>query len=214
MKFKEITTICLIAICALLTGCDAESQQGKSSQENSDSASHSQPKLSLHKPKEFSAAVQRLCQMHESLIGDGDFPAPITIPYVEVIHGEGASGHSHYYSASEYEAMGEKTEHDGFPGEHSEEDEKVKERSMEIDLRTELTDVARWLPEIAAKSNLNEADWNSVKSISNRLTSVIEAIASDSTDASFRESWKQKSKEAEAILNELQTFVDSSGATK
>ena len=203
MKPKTITTICLFAMAVLLAGCDAESNsnQNKSSQESS----HSHPHLSLHKPKTLSAAIQRMCQMHESLVGTGDFPSPIEIPYVEVIHGEGASGHSHFYSKANYEA--------GSAG-HSEEDEKVKHHTMKIDLRTEMADVAKWLPDIAASSNLEEADWNSVKSLSGGLTKIIEEISPDASDASFRESWKQKSEEVKGMLDKLQTFNESTGSAK
>jgi len=217
MKFKKIATVYLIAVCALLVGCNAEIQKANSNQESwmqEGADSHPHPNLSLHKPKTFSSAIQRLKQMHESLIGDGDFPPPVAIPYVEVIHGQGAAGHSHFYSAAEYEATEGGTGHDGYPGEHSEEDERVKHHSMEVDLRTELTDVAAWLPKIAAKSNLNETDWNSVDSISGRLSKIIVAIASNASDASFRESWKLKSEEVGTMLAELQTFDDSSGATE
>ncbi|MFK7766155.1 MAG: hypothetical protein AB8B55_02850 [Mariniblastus sp.] len=216
MKFKTITAVCLISTVALLAGCSSDLQQANSNQKNasqkSDSASH--PKLSLHKPKELSAAIQRVSQLHESLMASGDFPSPVKIPYVEVIHGEGAAGHSHFYSEADYEATEGNTAHDGYPGEHHEEDEKVKHHTMEIDVRTELTDIAGWLPDIAAKSNLNEADWNSVKSLSSSFTKVISEIAPDASDASFRESWKLKSKEIEAMLDDFGELVDSSGAKK
>lgn len=215
---KMKTTIGLIVMCALMVGCDSGSQQANSNQaasSHTESDSHSHPNLSLHKPKTFASAVQRLKQMHESLLADGEFPEPITIQYVEVIHGTGASGHSHFYSAADYEASGDEHKDDGYPGEHSAEDETVKHRSMEVDLRKELTDIAGWVPGIAAKSNLNETDWNSIKSTSIRLSKIIGAIESDAADNLFRESWVGKSEEIESILDELQTFADSSsGETK
>jgi len=205
--------------CALLVGCNTASQPASSDQEKSSAKGKDmQPKLSLHKPKTFPNAITRLKQMHEALLEDGEFPAPTTVHYVEVIHGTGASGHSHYYSAADYEAnKGEGEEdHDHYPGEHDhEEHETVKQRSMEVDLRTELTDVVRWLPDIAAKSDLNETAWNSVDSISGRLTEIINAIEADAADDSFRATWKLKSKEIDSMLGELQSHVaTSSGESK
>lgn len=220
VKLKKVEwSVCFIVMCGLLVGCDmatqqTQSNQEKSSQKNADADTHSHPNLSLHKPKTLVNAVQRLSQMHDALRADGEFPTPITIQYVEVIHGQGASGHSHFYSATEYDATEGDGEHDGHPGHHSEENETVKYHSMEVDLRTELTDIVGWLPDIAAKSNLDETDWNAVNSVSDNLTKIIAAIPADASDASFRESWKQKSAEIKVMLDELQAFVDSSGTAK
>ena len=207
MKLKNNgVTICLLMMGALLVGCDTATQQADSNQGESIKGKNSQPNLLLHKPKTFAIAVQRLKQIDESLLADGDFPAPTTIKYVEVIHGTGASGHSHYYTAESYDAHGGEDEHD----DHHEEDETVKRRSVEIDTRTELTDITRWLPDIAAKSSLNENGWKSVKSISNRLTEIIDSISADASDEAFREAWKLKSKEIEPMLDELDTLADAS----
>lgn len=206
MKLINIRAICLIAMLALVVGCNTGAEQD--SAQSSDS--HAHPNLSLHKPKNLSTAIDRLQQMHASLIADGELPAPISIPYVEVIHGEGAAGHSHFYSEAEFEA-GEEDDQDDH---HHEEDEKVKHHTMEIDLRTELADVIGWLPDIAAKSDLTETDWNSVKSTSSSLTEIIDGVPSDASDASFRETWKTKSEEIKAMLDGLKGFADSSGAVK
>lgn len=211
MKPTIIKTVCLVAACALLVGCNTDSEQANSNQEqDSEAHSHSHPKLSLHKPKTLSSAVQRLRLLHQSMVSEGEFPTPLTIDYVEVIHGKGSSGHSHYYSAADFDTHGG----DDHEDEHHEEDEEIKRHSMEIGPRMELADVAGWLPSIAAKSNLNEADWNSVKKISTNLTTLLESIASDASDTSFRDSWKLKSEEIESQLDELQSFVDSAGDSK
>lgn len=211
MKSKIHLSICLLAISALLIGCNGESTQSNSTQGSSGSSSH--PKL--YKPKTFTAAIQRLKGMHESLMADGEFPAPVTIEYVEVLHGEGASAHSHFYPAASYEAHEHDDEHDDDHSDrHSEEGETVKHHSMEVNLRTELTDVTTWLPKIAAKSNLSETDWNSVDSISSQINKLISELGAGIPDSEFRESWKLKSDEIETMLAKLQTICDSSGAAK
>lgn len=229
---KVKTAICFVVMCTLLVGCENASQQmssdrGQSAGAESGAENGATPKLSLHKPKTLTAAVERLQQIHRSLLGDGDFPAPTTIQYVEVIHGTGASGHSHYYTAADFEATGGADDHDhdhdhghddhghddhDHAGErHREEGEVIKRRSLEVDLRTELTDIVRWMPDIAAKSDLNESQWNFVKSISDQLTAIIDGAAADATDdSSFRQAWRLKTEKIEPMLGELQTRAGAS----
>jgi hypothetical protein len=205
MKLSKIITIASsILLFAVLVGCDSKSDGGDS---NSESASHSQPNLSLHKPKGFLPAIDRLAEIHGSLVGSGEFPAPTKIDYVEVVHGEGPSGHSHYYLASEYESGGEDDHHDGYPGEHHEEDEKVKHQVFEIAVREELKDVVSWLPEIAAKSDLGESEWSKVSEASKSLTKVIESVAKDATDNSFRDAWKKNAEDIDAQLEKLRAIA-------
>ena len=208
MKSKSSLTISLLFVAVLLVGCSAEPRQANSNQGDSSS----RPKL--YKPKTFPVAIQRLKQIHESLMAEGEFPAPVTIEYVEVLHGQGASAHSHFYLAADFEANENGEGHDGHAGRHKEDDERVKHHSMEVGLRTELVDIITWLPKIAAKSNLNESNWNSVNSISSRLAKIIDEVGVDVSDDSFRESWKSKSDEIQPMLNELQTINDSSGVVQ
>ena len=81
-------------------------------------------------------------------------------------------------------------------------------------MRTELADVIVWLPKIAAKSNLSEADWKSVDSISSQLTKIVDEIGADLPDASFRDAWKLKSDEIKTALDKVQAINDSVGAAK
>lgn len=209
-----ITILLLIAAGGMLTGCDADRQQASSGQlKPSSSHVDSHPKLSFHQPDSFPAAIQRLLQIHKSLVGDGDFPEPVSFDYVEVIHGEGASGHSHFYAADEYDPNQDGHD-DGFPGEHHEEHETVEHHSTTVDLRTELNDLVGWLPEIAAESDFKEADWNSVKTIAGRLTEIIDAMDPKSSDASFRESWIKESESVDDMLGKLQELSDSLEAGK
>lgn len=217
MKSINSLTIGLFVVTALLVGCNGDARQANSNQKNVVSSSH--PKL--YKPKTFLAATQRLKQLHESLMADGDFPDPVKIEYVEVLHGQGASAHSHFYSAASYQANknghghdDHSDGHDDHSDGHSESDERVKHHSVEVGLRAELADIIIWLPKIAAKSNLSEADWNSVDSISSQLTKVIEEIGADASDASFRESWKLKSDEIRTALDKVQAINESVGAAK
>ena len=210
MKSVNSLAMCLFVVATLLVGCNGNSRQADSNQKKAVSSSH--PKL--YKPKTFSAATQRLKQIHESLVADGDFPDPVKVEYVEVLHGQGASAHSHFYSAASYQANKNGHGHDDHSDGHSEVDERVKHHSMEVGLRTELADIIIWLPKIAAKSNLSEADWISVDSISSQLTKIVGEIGADLPDASFRDAWKLKSDEIKTALDKVQAINDSVGAVK
>lgn len=210
MKSINSLTIGLFVVTALLVGCEGESKQANSNLKNAVSSSH--PKL--YKPKTFTAATQRLKQIHESLIADGDFPDPVKVEYVEVVHGHGPSAHSHFYSAASYQANENGRGHGEYLNGRSEAEESVKHHSMEVGLRTELADVIVWLPKIAAKSNLSEADWKSVDSISSQLTKIVDEIGADLPDASFRDAWKLKSDEIKTALDKVQAINDSVGAVK
>ncbi len=207
---KQLSIVSLILLFAMLTGCDSKTSQMNSGAKQGDSE-HLHPFLELHKPKELAVAVARIGEIHQSLMTSGEFPSPIKVEYVEVIHGEGASRHAHFYLTSEYNNSGGEVEHDGFPGEEAEEDEKVKNHVMEITSREELGDLAGWLPGIAAKSSAGEEDWNSVSEVSKRLKEIIESIPTDATDVSFLEAWQTKAKDVESMLDKLNEVVAKTG---
>ncbi len=215
MKHSEKSTVVsILLLFVMLTGCDSKTSQSDPVAEKEQSTQR-HPFLELHKPKELAVAVTRLVEIHESLMGSGEFPSPIKIDYVEVIHGEGDSGHSHFYLASEYSESGGEVESDGYPGEEVEVDEKVKHYVMEVGSRAEIGDVASWLPGIAAKSNVGESDWTSVSEVSKGLKDIIDSIPDDATDVSFRESWKTKVKDVESMLGKLREIVTrSTGESK
>ena len=212
MSFQKFTlVICLVLSIGTLVGCQPESG-GTHSKSNDD---HHGPghNLKLHKPKTLSAAVNRLAAINESLGSPEPFPQPLKIDYVEVIHGSGPGGHSHFYPASSYDAKHEDGDapHDS----HSEDDETVKRLVAEIPLRTELTDTVKWLPDVAAKSNASEADWTTVSNTAKSLTAILGGIAKDATDDDFRDAWKQQSNEIEPLLTTLKTLATKTmGASK
>lgn len=123
---------------------------------------------------------------------------------MEVIHGTGPGGHSHFYLASQYDA------NDGGDDHHSEEDETVKRLVAEIPLRTELSDVVKWLPDVAAKSHANEEDWTAVSDMAKSLAQIIAAVPQDAADDDFRDTWKQQSKTIEPMIAKLQTLAAKS----
>lgn len=199
LPFTATLGFCLLAI---FSGCSE--QTAKSSGASDSSEAHHN--LSLHKPKNLSAAVSRMVELHESLISSDAFPEPAKIKYVEVIHGMGPGGHSHFYLESEYDPAAGHEEQSAFPGEEVESEE-VKHLVAEVDCRTELKDITGWLPDIAAWGESSESDWKVASNASKRLQEILDAIPEDASDASFRDSWKAKSKEVEVIFDELKAIV-------
>ena len=211
MRLQNYTlTICSVLLFGMLLGCQpnsstVDSQPGT----NSQAPRHG---LKLHKPKTLPLAVTRLFQINESLLSEDPFPAPLEIDYVEVIHGTGPGGHSHFYPASTYDAKGE---HDDHHDDHSEEEESIKRLTAEIPLQTEVKDIVKWLPDLAAKSNASEADWTTVSDTSKSLTKIIAGIAKEASDADFRAAWSKQTKEIEALLAKLKTVsAKSTGEMK
>ena len=211
MNFQKVSqTICSILLIGMLLGCQPDGRSGDSKSEtNSTAPRHG---LKLHKPKNLATAVDRLVEINEALQSGEPFPSPLKIEYVEVIHGTGPGAHSHFYPASSYDANAKTEDHD-----HHDlhEEEAVKRLVAEIPLQTELKDIVKWLPDIAAKSNTSEAEWTTVSDVAKSFTKVIEGIASDASDADYRDAWKKQTKTIEPLLATLKTLTEKLvGATK
>jgi len=192
--------VCAISLVTVLSGCGGPvgegavaTQQGK--------AKH--PNLKLHRPKSLGEAVTRLSTIHDAVNGEGELPAPATFDYVEVIHGRGPSAHSHFYLAENFDSV---MEHDE-EGHEEEEHEEIQRHTAEVDFRSEFADVVRWLPDIAAASDLNSTDWQTVSGVTKKMNQVLASIPSDSSDPKLRDCWKEKSSEIEAMLNDLRVAL-------
>jgi len=211
MSFQNVLqAICSILLIGMLLGCGPD----RSSVDSKSETTSSTPRhgLKLHKPKTLPIAVNRLVEINESLQSEAPFPSPLKIEYVEVIHGTGPGAHSHFYAASSYDAN-EKA--DGHDHHDIHEEESIKRLVAEIPLQTELKDIVKWLPDIAANSNANEREWTTVSDTANRMTKVIEGISNDASDADYRDAWKRQSKEIEPLLTTLKTLTEKlAGATK
>ena len=199
MSAKSKSTFVWLPMIIVMAGCASKSENTDVKEKKS---SPSQPKLSLHRPANFSSAISRLGEIHEILEGKGELPPPRKIEYVEVIHGQGASAHSHYFLASEFQKMDGAHDHDH----HDDMEETVKHRFFEVGLRQELEDVARWLPDIAAETDLGESEWSAAKKISEKIQGIVSS-ASDSSDNQFRDAWRKKSTEVAALLDELKEIA-------
>lgn len=186
---------CFIIIT--MVGCNENSTVNEPDKKNSVPKA---PKLSFHRPKTLTAAVDRIKELHTAVLEKKALPAPSEIKYVEVIHGEGDSAHSHYYMASKFYSA-EKGELDTHEGEDIK--ETVEDRVMKLDCITELFDLARWLPSIAAATDLDEEAWNNIKKNSETLKTLIEPHLKEKNEAEFCKAWIAKSEEVEKVLTML-----------
>lgn len=200
--------ICAVSMVTLLMGCGGPAEPpGTTTQV--DKPKH--PNLKFHRPKTLLAAVQRLSIIHEAVNGEGKLPSPTSFDYVEVIHGRGPSAHSHFYLADNFDSV---MEHDE-EGHDEEEHETIERHTAVVDFRTEFADVVKWLPDIAAASDLGSADWQSISDVSKKMDEAFVSIPSDILDPTFRDSWKQKSSEIEAMLKIVQgTLAATTGDAK
>ncbi len=193
---KNIYSLITIVAVGLVAGCTNSDSGNTASVEK-----HKLPKMTFHRPEGLQNAIDRMQSIHGALIGTGELPQPTSYEVVEVIHGEGAAAHSHYYLASEYkEGM---DHHD----DHAEMKESIERHQVVVDARTELNDIAGWLPEIAVLTNLDEPDWNALKDTSKSIQSLFKGISDDSSESEFREAWKTKSAEMETHMNKLQEIA-------
>ena len=129
------------------------------------------------------------------------------------MHGQGASAHSHFYLAADYKPDMEHHEEAHHEGE--EEHETVERHTMEVGFRTEFIDVAKWLPDIAAASDMSSKDWQSVSDASKKITGVVESIPAELSDTKYRDAWKEKSAEIGASLKQLEeTLAATAGDGK
>lgn len=196
----SVLVVCLIL---LMAGCQGDSTSGREGQAPKSNAEL----FSLHRPKTLAAAVDRLIEMHESIVsGQVDLPAPREIEYVEVIHGEGAAGHSHYFLASEFEQNDGKVVHDDH---HEDMKETIERRTFEVDFYLELTDLANWLPYVGAELDLGESQWNTVNATSKTLKGIFKEIGSNADDATFRSTWQSKSDKIEKSLQAVRKVAQT-----
>ena len=207
MITKFVSRVLIIAMIPLMiAGCGKNGDQPDTGEQ----ASAKVPRLSFHLPGDLLAAVNRLQEIHQAVTGPGPLPEPVKVDYVEVIHGEGASAHSHFFLASEFQESGDGHghHHDHHDGEVT---ETIRRGTYEVDFRTELKDLIAKLPENAATTDLEEADWDSVRDISTKLSGVIESVPDSADDSGFRQAWTSRESEITGMLAKIAEISKKAG---
>ncbi len=170
MKFTKHLACVVAALMASslfwAAGCgDAVTANGDAGQKSGSGL----PNERFHRPAKLEVALPRLRQLHDAIVAEGELPAPIVIKVAELVHGTGASAHSHFHLAGEYDG-------------HHEEGEEEKIHQYEVDAIQELEDIVGWLPRIAGSSDLKEKQWKRLKELSTAFESDIEAAFGSATD--------------------------------
>ena len=220
MHIKKTSAFLLAAFCALIiagsSGCneDAVSAAG---QEND-----GLPKMKFHKPRNFGLAVERLREIHELIVADGELPAPITYTVVEVRHAH-ADGDSHVHYHLVEDGDHDHEHEDGHEHEHGHKhaddhehedvhDETEVTHNIRVEIFTELTDIVRWLPGIASDSDMDAKRWKQVSETSDELTSKLESITSSGDQAAQRQQYRKLADEVSASIGKLEAVVKPNAA--
>lgn len=189
----------LFITCLGSTGCNKPAGE-------TTPAAKSLPKQYFHCPDEFEPSVKRLREIHDAVTSSNPLPEPITLKVVEIIHGEGAGAHSHYYPAG-------KVEDDGHHGDELTTDEKMHE--LEIDAFTELRDIAWVLPNVAADSDMQEKDWLAVKKAGWSIVDLIDdTVSNEQSMDEKRASYKEKADKFGELLSQLETISQADEPSK
>lgn len=194
--------ICMLPFA--LSGC-AEPNSATSSSDGSSGAKKSLPYFSFHKPKEVKVAVGRIRELHDAITGSDPLPEPIFYQVKEVVHGSGASGHSHYYLHDpEKNEEGESEPHD--EDGHVTTAENIHD--VTIEPLAELKDILRWLPKIASNSDMPESDWEKVSQISKEMSpQLIEMVKQSSDSEKCRASYREASDSMANKISVLEELV-------
>lgn len=205
-RFSGACSMALLILAGCTSDLPKDQSEGKAEPRRG-------PRLTFHRPDDLPTAIQRLGEIHTQLMESDELPAPRRLDYVEVIHGEGASAHSHYYLASEFDDSQESHPDDHEDDDHGEMKESIRRDTYSVDWRTELEDLALWLPDIAAKSDLDQEDWNGLKDASQQLHDIIEAIGEEVGDADFRDAWRDREVGISRLITQMREYAGKAGGS-
>ncbi|MDG2181371.1 MAG: hypothetical protein P8L78_06750 [Mariniblastus sp.] len=166
----------LSAVVTLLAGCN-QTGVDQPGAESKTARVKKLPKMKFHRPDSFPTAIARLGEIHQVIISDSPLPEPKMFQVVEVIHGSGPGAHSHYHLASA------PVDHShGHSDDHADEKSNEKNHEVNVDVITEMADIVKWLPDIAADTDMNKDSWSSVKTESESLHSKLDEALSNAAD--------------------------------
>ena len=156
------------------------------------------PKQTFHRPKTGSQAVTRMKQLVEAIAAQESLPAPIEYSVREVIHGTGASAHSHYYLIGD---DGKSIDED-----HTEDDSSEIRHEVQVDALTEFYDIVRWLPKTAAMGSLEKKQWDAINGISKEMVNEMSIFDSEKTTLEQkRELVRENSKQFNDWIGEIES---------
>ena len=180
------------------------------------------PKLEFHKPRNYALAVERISQIHESLLAEADFPTPTSYTVVEVESEGGEITQASYqlvegsYESEANEACCDHhCDHEGEEHAHSHRDPFAVESeklTVIVDAFTELNDIVKWLPSIASGSDLYSADIDSIKSASQTMLSALDPVENADTEESKLKTYRTNADELGTSVKQLKELVKENSA--
>ena len=169
------------------------------------------PKLDYHRPVAIQVAVDRMRELVAAIVSEDPLPAPIEYSVKEVIHGTGASSHSHYYLISEDGDEHEEADDHG----HEDMESSEVRHEVQIDALTEFYDIVRWLPDVATREKLEKERWNAVNKVSKEMTGAIELLRdSDATEVKKRELVRTKSEQIQKWIDSIEGAIPANDASQ
>ncbi len=194
---------CVVAVVSVmlagLVGCN-QTGTAKSNAEAGTASLKKLPKMKFHRPDSFPAAVARLSEIQEVINSDSALPEPKVFQVVEVIHGTGPGAHSHYHLASA--PVDHSHDHD----DHAHGESNEKNHEVEVDVITEMTDIVKWMPDIAGDTDMDKDSWSSVKTESESLYSQLKEALSTAAGP------EEQRKAVQKLQSKLLAFTDAMGA--
>ena len=193
-----IAALCLVIFVSLVAGCDSNRTENV----NQKSYSSGIPKLDCHKPESLAVAIARLDELFQSIEIDQPLPEDLTYTVVKVTHGTGASAHSHFHQIEEGKEI-PTSDHDDHGG-NSEE----SRHEVSVDVFTEFEDIVRWLPAIAADSEITRDDWKVANQFSLDLQTTLRPVSDIDSHSDMREFFRANADEFKTALDGLKALQE------
>ena len=164
------------------------------------------PKLDFHKPSSFGSAITRIRDIHQRLSSLDELPKPISYTVREVRHTHGnGSSHVHFELV---DMEDRRDNHELSKHNHADFDGNAPEHIIFVDVFTELIDVVRWLPDIAADSDMPKKDWIQVEEIAEEFSIQLKTIGKLNSQAAKHTHYKSKSETISVSIGKLEALVE------
>lgn len=194
--------VVLVVTTVFCLGCGNSDQEKQTTKQTE----RKLPKLKFHRPKTLTAAVERLTKIQKDLESSDQIPAPAKFTVIELIHGTGASAHSHYNLAKP--SSSDPTAEEDHDDHHEDMESSEVIHEIEIDVFTEFTDVLGWLPKIAAAAEVDESNWLKINKSSKALqVALSDDLTAANSDAEKRQAFLKHSDEVDTLVQLLDSIV-------
>ena len=178
-----------LAVLALSTGC-------QSAHEDHDHIVY------FHKPTDVKHAVARLTEIHEVMLSKDPLPAPQEFE---------THGHGHHHSHGSHDHDHGDHDHDGH--DHDGHDHDGHDHGhghthghghgheiVSVGIFEEWCDVVRWLPSIAANSDMEKSEWDQINGGCQSLSDLVASLSGNQSDAEKRKIYIAHEKEIQQML--------------